>query len=558
MIKTGAGSAVDRYIDDVIAGRVVVGRFEKLMVERQVSDLQAADARGLVWQPDLGTVAVDFCGLCRHSKGRWLGEPLVLEPWQQFFVTTLFGWMRADGTRRFRRAYKEVARKNGKSTLAAALGLYGLIADEEGGPEIYCAATKKEQAKIIFEESKRMARASPALMRAVTVHEKSIFIRHTASRFVPLSADDRKASGHNTHMAIIDELHEHRTAEMWDLMRTSMGARTQPLLLATTTAGDDKKSICGQQRDYGERVLEGTIEADDFFPAIYAIDDESEWKDPANWRKANPNLGISVSRQEMKEMAKEAEDSPRSLNSFLRYKLNVWVGAAERWFPADAWRACAGDVDEAALAGRPCYGGLDLASVEDVAAWVLIFPPVGDDDPYQALCRFFVPQDAIERRSMKESVPYDVWSREDHLIATPGEVIDYAWIFDQIDKDAQAFDIRSLAFDRWGAARVYSELEEKGMTVVQMGQGFVSMSAPSKELERIVRQGRFVHNSPVMGWMGDNVVIDEDPAGNIKPTKAKSKEKIDGIVAAIMAIDRAMRGDGAQRSVYETRGIVSV
>ena len=259
---------VFRYIDDVMSGRVAAGRLERLMVERQLRDVETGAARGLVWRPELGRIVVDFCGLLQHSKGEWAGKPLILEPWQEFVVCCLFGWLRQDGTRRFRRAYVEVARKNGKSTLAAALGLYGLVADGEAGAEIYCGATKKEQARIIFAEAQRMARASAALAGTLTVHQHSIFIRDSASRFVPLSADDRQSSGHNTHFAILDELHEHRTDEMYQVMRTSMGARRQPLLISTTTAGSDEQSICGQERDYSEQVLTGAIEADAFFAAV--------------------------------------------------------------------------------------------------------------------------------------------------------------------------------------------------------------------------------------------------------------------------------------------------
>ncbi len=559
MIRTGAGPAVDGYIDSVMRGAVNVGRYERLMVERQLDDIRTGGDRGLVWDPDLGQLVVDFMHLCRHSKGRWAGRPLELEPWQEFWVTTLFGWMRGDGTRRFRRSLLFIGRKNGKSTLASAIGLYGLVADGEGGAEIYAAATKKEQARIVFTEAQRMVEKSPALRSEITVHENSIFVRGTASRFVPLSADDRKASGHNTHIAIIDELHEHPTAEMWDVMRTSMGAREQPLLLATTTAGDDENSICGEQFHFAERVLEGTIEVDEFFPAIYMLDDADKWKDESCWRQSNPNIGVTVSIEEMREMAKEAEDNPRSLNSFLRYKLNRWVSSSARWFQPDVWDACGEHVDEAALEGRVCYGGLDLASVEDVAAWVLLFPPDRADGVYQVLCRFFVPEHAIARRSVKASVPYDVWSREGHLIATPGEVIDHDLIFDAIDADAQRFDLQEICFDRWGAARVYTQMEDRGLTVMQMGQGYASMSGPSKELERLVRQERIHYGEqPVMRWMGHNAVATEDPAGNIKPDKGKAKEKIDGVVALVMALDRAMRRKGRTRSVYEDRGIAMI
>ncbi len=558
MRVTGAGEAVDLYIDDVMSGRVVTGRLERLMVERQLEDLQTGAARGLVWRPELGQLVVEFCGMLNHSKGKWSGKPLALEPWQEFLVTTLYGWLRDDGTRRFRRCYLEVARKNGKSTLAAALALYALVADGEPGAEVYCGATKKEQAKIIFAESQRMARASTSLNGVLTVHTHSIFIRDTASRFVPLSADDKHASGHHVHMCIMDELHEHRTDELWNVMITGMGSREQPLMLSTTTAGEDELSICGQERDYAERVLEGAVEADAFFPAVYAIDEESEWQDEGAWRKANPNLGVSVFLDNMRELADEARENMRKLHAFLRYRLNAWVSSTARWFRAEVWDRCMGAVDEEALAGKRCWGGLDLATVEDIAAWVLIFEP-DEDGVYPVLSRFFVPQDSIARRSQKVSVPYDVWAREGHLIPTPGGVIDHDFIFGTIDADSRRFSIQDIAFDRYGAASIYNRAEQIGLTMVAMGQGYLSMSGPSKELERLVLQEKIAYGEqPVMRWMGHNVVVVQDPADNIKPHKARSKEKIDGVVALIMGLDRAMRHSTPKRSVYEDRGVEMV
>ena len=434
-----------------------------------------------------------------------------------------------------------------------------LVADGEGGPEIYCGAKKKEQAKIIWSEAYRMALGSPELRGEVTAHSNSIFVRGTAARFNPLSDDDKQTSGHNTHCGILDELHEHPTDEMWNLVRTSMGSRRQPILLMTTTAGDDENSICGQQRDYAERILRGTVEADHFLAAVYAIDEESEWRDEANWRKANPNLGVSVSVDDMRELAAEAGEKPRTLNAFLRYRLNIWMSSSTRWFQPEVWDAGFQPVDEDALAGRRCYGALDLASVEDVAAWMLLFPPEEPEGIYEVLCRFFVPQASVIQRSTKSNVPYDVWVRQGHLIATPGEVIDHEFIFDRMDKDARRYDIVDVAFDRWGAARVYTIMEDRGMTLVQMGQGFVSMSGPAKELERMVRRRRLHYGEqPVMRWMGHNVVVTEDPAGNIKPDKAKAREKIDGVVALVMALDRSMRHGGPKRSIYEDRGIEMV
>ncbi len=549
--------AVQEYMDGVLSGVVVAGEWTRRAVQRHLDDLAHGDERGLWFDPVAALRAIQFMSLMKHSKGEWAGQFLRLEPWQLFYLWTLFGWVREDGTRRFRTSYLEVARKNGKSTLAAAIGLYLFIADGEPGAEIYTAATKRDQARITHSEATRMVKANPALRKRVTVFKDNLHIVDTASKFEPLGRDTDSLDGLNVHGAIVDEVHAHRTRDLWDVLDTATGARRQPLMLAITTAGFDRHSLCWELHEHTEGVLDGSRHDDAWHGIIYTIDDGDDWQDENIWPKANPNLGVSVYMDDMRRQAARAAQMPSALNAFLRLRLNVWTQSETRWIDMDVWRANAGHVDPDVLRGRICYGGLDLSSTSDITAFVLVFPPQHDGDRYQVLCRFWIPEESMRDRSRRDRVPYDAWVREGYITATPGNVIDYDYVLAQIDEDAGRYDIQEIAFDRWGATRIVQQLEDAGMTVVQFGQGFSSMSPPTKELERLLLGGKLAHGgNPVLSWMAGNVVVREDPAGNIKPDKGKSIEKIDGIVALVMALDRALRHGNSGRSVYEERGVI--
>jgi len=498
--------------------------------------------RGLYFDEAAGQRAIDFFSHLRHSKGEWAGSVFVLSPWQQFVIWSLFGWMRSDGRRRYRTAYIEVARKNGKSTLMAGVGLYLFVADKEPGAEIYCAATMRDQAKIIWSEARRMVQSSPSLRRRVGVYTGHLTIDATASKFDPLGGDEDTLDGLNIHGALVDELHAHKTRDLWDKVSTASGSRRQPLRCAITTAGFDRHSICWEQRDYVCKILEGIIEDDSVFGAIYTLDDEDDWLDPKTWVKSNPNLGISVYEYELAEQCKQARETPTAQNSFLRFRMNMWTESETRWIPAERWSACGTPVDPEALRGRQSYWGLDLSSTLDITAWVGVFPPAVMGDKYQVLCRFFVPQNNVADRCRKDRVPYDTWIRQGYIYATPGDVVDQEYIKAQIIADAQIYDIREVAFDRWGSAKLVTELDAEGITTVAFGQGFASMSPASKEAEKLILSCGIAHgNNPVLAWMMSNVTMRTDPAGNIKPDKGKSREKIDGVVAMLMALDRAVR-----------------
>lgn len=505
-----------------------------------------------------------FFAFLRHSKGEWAREPLVLEPWQAFYVATLFGWLRADGTRRFRSSYLEVARKNGKSTLAAGLGLYLLVADGEPGAEVFTAATKREQARIIWQEAMRMVKQSPDLRQVVGVVKDNLHVEATFSRMEPVGRDSDTLDGLNVHGGIVDELHAHPTGEMWDVLETATGARRQPLMLAVTTAGYDRQSICWQFHDYTEKVLSGVVEDDAWHGMVFTLDRDpatgelEDWEQEEAWLKANPNLGVSKKWGDMRDKARKAGYLPARLNVFLQKELNVWTQAATRWVHPDVWRACfLREVDEERLAGRRCFAGLDLSSTLDLTAWVLVFPPVDGDTVYDVVCRFWIPEENVLERVRHDRAPYDAWIRAGLLETTPGNVVDYDWILAMVRQHLERFQIEEIAFDPWNATSVSNKLMEDGAPMVEFRQGFVSMNPAMKALEVAIKQRSLNHGgNPVLNWMADNLVAAQDPAGNLKPDKNKSTEKIDGMVALLMAHYRARAHVEAGRSVYEGRGVL--
>lgn len=548
----------EEYVRDVLDGTIPTCRWVRLACERHLRDLESGSDRGLHFDPGAAALVIAFFSQLKHSKGEWAGQTIRLEPWQQFILWTLFGWKRVDGTRRFRTSYLEVARKNGKTTMAAGVGLYLLLADGEPGAEIYSAATKRDQARLSHAEATRMAKASGPIRQMVRVFKDNIHIPDTASKFEPLGADSDTMDGLNVHAALVDEVHAHKTRDTWDVLETGTGARRQPLMFAITTAGFDRQSLCWQLHEYTEKVLDGIIEDDTFFGVIYGIDEEDDWQDERVWVKANPNLGVSKKPDDLRRKAMRAREMPSALNAFLRLELDVWTQSETKWMNMEHWRQCGQAVDAAGLRGRVCYAGLDLSSTTDITALLLVFPPEVDDDLVQVLCRFWIPEESMRERVHRDRVPYDVWVRQGYITATPGNVVDYDYVLTQIDEDMQAYGLEEIAFDRWGATKIQTDLTELGGPdfMVQFGQGFASMSGPMKELEKLVLQHRIAHgNNPVLTWMADNLVAREDPAGNIKPDKEKSREKIDGMVALIMGLDRALRHTGGGRSVYEDRGL---
>ncbi len=513
-----------------------------------------------VFDERAATVAVNFFErLLVHSKGEWAGLPFKLEPWQRdYIIRPLFGWKRPDGTRRYRTAYIEIPRKNGKSTLCAGIALYLLFADGEPGAEVYSAAADREQAAIVFDEAKSMTAASRELSKRSTVYKRSIVSKADRCVYKVLSADAFTKHGLNAHGIIFDELHAQPNRDLWDVLKTSTGARRQPLTVAITTAGYDRNSVCWEQHEYARQVLDGTIEDDTFFAYIAAAGPDDDWQDPEVWAKANPGLGATVKAEYLENEARVAAQTPAYQNTFRRLHLNQWTQQETRWLSIDAWDKCAKPVDAESLGGQVCYAGLDLASTTDIAALVLVFPDGEEPEGYDVVPFFWIPGDNILDRVRRDRVPYDAWVRQGHVIATDGNVIDYRAILVKLDELAQRFDVREIAYDRWGASKLVQELQDGGLEVVPFGQGFASMSPPTKELLNLILSERIRHGGhPVLRWMANNMVVRQDPAGNVKPDKSKSTEKIDGMVAMIMAMDRAARNSDAG-SVYEDRGLLTL
>ena len=561
----GSKHPVVAYQQGVLDGSVPACALIHRAVERHQDDLAHGAERGLRFDRAAAGHVLQFFGFLKHSKGEWAGQPFVLEPWQQFLLWTLFGWKRADGLRRFRVGYVEVPRKNGKSSLIAGLGLYLMVADGEPGAEIYSAATKRDQAKLSWGEAARMVKASPSLSRMVKEWRSSntLSVEATASKFVPLGADADTMDGLNVHAALIDELHAHKTSAVVDVLETATGARRQPLIVEITTAGYDRESICWQHHEYSRQVLERSIVDDSWFAFIAAADeaDAEHWDDPAVWAKANPNLGVSVKPDDLQRKVDKAKHLPAAQNAFMRLHLDLWTQQADRWIDAELWdENDLEPVDESALAGRECYGGLDLSSVSDLTAWVAVFPRDEDAETVDVLARFWCPEARLTAQDNHYREQYQAWARDGWLSVTPGDAVDYAFVKKQVLEDASQFALQDMNVDRlFQGYQLSQELADEGITVYGMGQGFLSMAIPMKEFERRLLAKKINHGGhPILRWMAGNVAVRQDPAGNLKPDKAASEGRIDGIVALVMALDRAMRNEGGGESAYETRGLMVV
>lgn len=556
----------EEYANGVLDGRVVACRWVRLAVERHRRDLDCGHERGLWFDETAAMMVLAFFSVLRHSQGEWAGQPIILEPWQQFYLWTLFGWKRDDGSRRFRTSYLEVGRKNGKSTMLAGVGLYMLTADGEPGAQIYTAATKLRQAQIIHKESVRMVAQSPMLKKRLKVVNNNIHDERTFSKYEPLGRDSNTEDGLNVHGGLIDELHAHKTGEMWDVLDTATGSRRSPLMLAITTAGHDRQTICYQFHDYTEKILTQVLDNDAWHGLIFTLDRNPEtgklddWEDEASWIKANPNLGVSKKITDLRDKAHKAKQMPARLNVFLQKELNIWTQAASRWIDPDVWRACNHrPVNAERLSGRKCWGGLDLSSRLDLTALVWLFEP--ENGRVDVFCRFWIPEDNIIERVHRDRVPYDVWLEQGYIEATPGDVVDYDFILARAREDGMQFDVQELAYDPWKATEVTNKLglDNGAGTLVEFRQGFFSMNPAMMAFEVALKKKRFNHGgNPVLTWMADNLVAAKDPAGNLKPDKGASTEKIDGIVAMLMGYDRLVRHVGETESVYEERGILEI
>ena len=505
--------------------------------------------------------AVMFIENLCHTKGEWAGKPFKLLAWQETIIRDLFGIVKPDGARQFNTAYIEICKKSGKSELAAAVALYLLCADKEQRAEVYGCAADRQQAGIVFGVAADMVRGSPALTRRVKILEsqKRLVYRPSNSVYQVLSAEAYSKHGFSVSGLIFDELHTQPNRKLFDVMTKGSGdARKQPLYFLITTAGDDTHSVCYEQHKKAQALLDGSKHDATFYPVIYGAGADEDWTDEAVWRKANPSLDVTVGVEKVRAACESAKQNPAEENSFRQLRLCQWVKQSVRWMNMTAWDYCNSTVDVAALEGRVCYGGLDLSSTNDLTAFVLVFPPRDEDEPFFVLPHFWLPEETVDWRVRCDSVPYDIWAKQKLLNITDGNVVDYAAVEKTIDELGAKYNIREIAYDRWGATQMSQNLERLGFTVVPFGQGFASMSPPTKELMRLTLTEKIAHGGhPILRWMMDNVFVRTDPAGNIKPDKERSAEKIDGIVSMVMALDRAIRcGNVTTESVYDNRGIL--
>lgn len=507
--------------------------------------------------------AVAFIESLCHTKGTWAGKRFELMDWQEQIIRDLFGILKPNGYRQFNTAYIEIPKKNGKSELAAAVALLLTCGDGEQRAEVYGAAADRQQASIVFDVAADMVRMCPALNKRVKIlaSQKRLIYEPTNSFYQVLSAEAYSKHGFNVHGVVFDELHSQPNRKLYDVLTKGSGdARMQPLFFLITTAGTDTHSICYEVHQKAQDIIDGRKIDPTFYPVIYGADDTEDWTSPKVWKKCNPSLGETIGMDKVKTACESAKQNPGEENSFRQLRLNQWVKQAVRWMPMDKWDKCAFAVNEEQLEGRVCYGGLDLSSTTDITAFVLVFPPLDEDDKYIILPYFWIPEDTLDLRVKRDHVPYDIWERQGYLQTTEGNVVHYGYIEKFIEELGKKFNIREIAFDRWGAVQMVQNLEGMEFTVVPFGQGFKDMSPPTKELMKLTLEQKLAHGGhPVLRWNMDNIFIRTDPAGNIKADKEKSTEKIDGAVATIMALDRAIRcGNDTSESVYNSRGILFI
>ena len=504
--------------------------------------------------------AVTFIENLCHTKGKWAGTPFWLLPWQEQLIRDIFGIVKADGNRQFRTAFVEICKKVGKSELAAAVALYLLYADNESSAEVYGAAADRQQASIVFDVAKQMVEMSPALMKRSKLMgaTKRIVNYGNAGYYQVLSAEVGGKHGFSVSGLVFDEIHTQPNRQLYDVLtKGSSDARQNPLHFIITTAGNDRHSIAYELHTKAVDILEGRRVDPTFYPVVYGLKDDDDWEDEANWYKVNPSLGYTVDIERLRDAYREAKQNPADEVTFKWLRCNMWVSSTVAWIPDAIYMRGNESIEAASLEGRDCYAGLDLSSTGDITALVLIFPPRDENEKYVLLPYFWILEETIPRRVKANSVPYDIWEKQGYIMSAEGNVIHYDFIEKFIMYLSEKYHILEIAVDRWNATQMIQNLEGEGFTIIPFGQGFSSMSAPTKEFYRLLMEGRIIHGgNPVLRWMAGNVVIDTDPAGNIKVTKAKSKEKIDGIVAAIMALDRCIRQEGQSGSVYDERGLL--
>jgi len=489
-----------------------------------------------------------------HTIGEYAGKKFILEDWQwNDIIKPLYGTLNPDGSRQYRTCLIFVARKNGKTELAAPLTLYHLFADHEIGGQIYSAATEKDQASLVFDVAAEMVRKNNSLSRKCKIidsRKRIVNYRHNSFyRAIPVNAP--ASWGYNTSLVIYDELHAAANRELFDVLSTSGGARRQPLLIIISTAGFDKNSILYEQYSYAKKIIKGVVEDKTFLAVIYELDKEDDWRVEKNWYKANPALGSFRKLDEMQTLYNKAKENPALINTFKRYYLNIWTAQETQWIPVEKWDRCPSQFDTEEVEGKICYGGLDLSSTTDLTAFSLVFP-----EGHKILTHFFIPKERMIEIEKRDRVPYSLWVEQGYVTATEGNVIDYEFIKAHIEKCLETYQVKEIAYDRWNADYLVQRLIADGyVEMIPVGMGYASMNAPTKYLESLILDKKLNHGgNPVLRWNMSNVMVKTDPAGNIKPDKEKSTQKIDGIVSIILALDGVIRNKDTS-SIYEKEGV---
>lgn len=546
---------VDRYAQDVQAGTIVAGPLVRLACARHLRDRAHEDRtrRGLWFDPDKADHAIAFFGEflrlpdTRDAHGD--PQPFVLLPWMQFIIGALFGWQLGP-TRRFRDAYIEAGKGCGKTPLVAGIGLYGLLMDGERAAEIYAAAVTREQASILFRDAVRMVECSPVLSERVQRNVANLAYLPTHSYFRPVSSEHRGLDGKRPHMGLIDEIHEHPNGQVVNKMRAGAKGRPQPLFVEITNSGYDKTSICWAHHEHSRHVLEGTVEDDRWFAYVCALDEgDQPLTDPAVWIKANPSLPVIPGVEYLKRQVANATNIPAETGTVLRLNFCQWTQAQQRFFPVGQWEACASAVSDAELVGAPCYGGLDLGMSDDFSAWVRVWRLA--DGRVAVRCRFWLPESALEKYRER---PYAQWQRGGWLEVTGGNTTDYDQVEATIQADCRRDGVREVAYDKRFAEQLALHLQGAGITMIDTPQGY-GLNEGIKRLSELVAGGRLCHGAhPVLAWMADNFVVRYGQASEQRPDKPKAKDKIDGIVALVMALSRVVTEPTG--SVYETRDVL--
>lgn len=577
----GEGSNIEdpttAYASAVVAGEIVAGKLVRLACARHLRDLEQGAARGIYFDAKQARRAFRFFGMLRHTDGQFANKIFQLHPYQQFVIGSLFGWKKADGSRRFIVAYIEIGKGNGKTPLAAGVGLYGLVADGEAGAQIYSAAVTRDQAMLSFVDAENMAKASPEIADRIDFNVGNMAVVETNSFFRAISSEKRGLDGKRVHIALIDELHEHPSGIVVDKMRAGTKSRRQALIFEITNSGYDRTTVCWQHHEYSAQVLGGILEDDGWFAYVCQLDPCEkcaadgkqmptdgcpgcdQWTEEATWIKANPGLDVILTRRYLAGQVKEAQGMPTKENIVRRLNFCQWTEQDVRWIPMADWDSCPKtiDLEELAKSKRRCWGGLDLSATNDYTAFLMCFPPLGEDDPWIWVPKIWVPGVTAEERERRDRLPITTWARQGLISVTEGNVVDYDFVIKEIEELGSRFAIQDIGYDSWNATQAANELGKLGFVMVEMRQGTATLNEPCKMLEKLVRSHQINHGGhQVMRWMASNVVVRVDANGNLAPDKEKSGQKIDGIVAGLMAMGRAIRCQD-EPCVYNSRGFLS-